>query len=95
MLNKDRKARLGQNGDVTDIISHPWFKSLDIEKLLKKQLPAPYVPKVKSSTDLSNFDPEVTGTELAESVVPAESVKLIEGKSDAFQGFGEFASSKK
>lgn len=63
--------------------------------MLKKQLPAPYVPKVQSKTDLSNFDPEVVGTELAESVVPAESVKLIEGKSDAFQGFGEFASSKK
>lgn len=30
MLNKDRKGRLGQSGDVDDIIKHPWFKSLDI-----------------------------------------------------------------
>lgn len=95
MLNKDRKARLGQNGDVDEIIKHPWFSNLDIGKLLKKQLPAPYVPKVDSKTDLRNFDPEVVQQELAESVLPVESVKLIETKEDAFHSFGTFASSKK
>lgn len=61
MLNKDRKHRLGQNNDVNDILLHPWFKDLDIEKLLKKKLAAPYVPTVDGQTDLRNFDPEVVG----------------------------------
>jgi len=95
MLNKDRKKRLGQEHDVEDIIKHPWFKDLDIEKLLKKQLPAPYIPKVEGKTDLRNFDPEVVGAELTESILPPESIKIIANKDDAFQGFGPFASSKK
>jgi len=61
MLKKDRKERLGQNNDVDDILMHPWFKDLDIDKLLKKQLPAPYIPKVENKTDLRNFDPEIIG----------------------------------
>ena len=84
MLNKDRKQRLGQNNDVDDILLHPWFKDLDIDKLLKKKLPAPYVPTVESKTDLRNFDPDVVGAELADSIIPAESIKIIENKEDAF-----------
>lgn len=95
MLCKDRKQRLGQNNDVDEILMHPWFKSLDIDKLLKKQVPAPYVPKVDGKTDLRNFDPEIIGQELAESILPPESIKIIQNKDDAFQGFGPFASSKK
>lgn len=95
MLNKDRKQRLGQNNDVDDILLHPWFKDLDIEKLLKKKLPAPFVPKVESKTDLRNFDPDVVGAELTDSIIPAESIKIIENKEDAFTGFGPFASTKR
>ena len=88
MLNKDRKQRLGQNNDVNDILLHPWFKDLDIDKLLKKKLAAPYVPTVEGKTDLRNFDPEVVGQELAESIIPPESIKIITQKDDAFSGFG-------
>ena len=91
MLNKDRKQRLGQNNDVNDILLHPWFKDLDIDKLLKKQLAAPFVPEVKGKTDLQNFDPEVVGQEIAESILPPESIKIIETKDDVFQGFGPFS----
>lgn len=95
MLNKDRKQRLGQNNDVDDILLHPWFKDLDIDNLLKKKLPAPFVPKVESQTDLNNFDPDVVGAELIDSIIPDESIKIIRNKEDAFQGFGPFAEKKK
>lgn len=84
MLNKDRKARLGQNNDVDDILLHPWFKGLDIDALLKKQLPAPFIPKVEAQDDLRNFDPSVTENSLAESLLPQDMIKLIEGKEEAF-----------
>lgn len=55
-------------------------------------MPAPYVPKVEGKTDLRNFDPEIIGQELAESILPPESIKIIQNKDDAFQGFGTFSS---
>ena len=36
--------------------AHPWFSGFDFKKLDEKKLPAPYVPKIKSATDDSNFD---------------------------------------
>jgi hypothetical protein len=94
MLNKDRKARLGQNNDVDDILLHPWFKDVDIDKLLLKQIPAPYIPKVDGKTDLRNFDPEVVGAELTDSIIPPENIQLIENKDTAFAGFGKLAEEK-
>eukprot|EP00559_Dactyliosolen_fragilissimus_P008241 CAMPEP_0184858102 /NCGR_PEP_ID=MMETSP0580-20130426/3209_1 /TAXON_ID=1118495 /ORGANISM="Dactyliosolen fragilissimus" /LENGTH=807 /DNA_ID=CAMNT_0027354045 /DNA_START=336 /DNA_END=2759 /DNA_ORIENTATION=+ len=42
-------------GDV-DIRNHPWFAVIDFDKLLNKQIPTPWVPQIKNSTDASNFD---------------------------------------
>lgn len=36
--------------------SHPWLSSVDFKALEAKQLKAPFVPKIKSRTDDSNFD---------------------------------------
>jgi hypothetical protein len=33
LLMKDRTKRLGANGGVDEIMSHPWFASINIEKL--------------------------------------------------------------
>ena len=56
LLESDLTKRYGnlKNG-VKDITGHRFFKSLNWDKLLKKELPAPYIPKVKSNNDISNF----------------------------------------
>ena len=56
MLVKDRKDRLGQINDVNDILGHPWFSDVDIDAILNKKAPAPFIPKIESQRDLSNFD---------------------------------------
>lgn len=48
--------RLGRNGDAKEILDHPWFKSIDREKLLKKELTPPYIPVLKHEDDISHFD---------------------------------------
>jgi len=48
-LERDITKRLGcgSNGEgIHDIRAHPWFSSLDWDKLEKKQLPPPFVPDV-------------------------------------------------
>jgi len=43
--------------DVDEILGHPWFSDIEIGEVLKKALPAPFVPVIKGKVDLSNFDP--------------------------------------
>lgn len=88
MLDKDRKNRLGQQNDVEDILSHPWFKGLDIQELLSKKVQAPYIPKAKDAMDLQNFDAEVRKQAIDESIVPQEKVALIKNKDEVFSAFG-------
>ena len=56
LLESDLTKRYGnlKNG-VKDITGHRFFKNLEWDKLLKKEIPPPYVPKVKSNNDISNF----------------------------------------
>ena len=57
LLCVDPTKRLGcLKGGSIDVRKHSWFSGLDFKALEAKQLPAPYVPKIKSNTDDSNFD---------------------------------------
>ena len=40
---------------VKDITGHRFFKTVEWDKLLKKEITPPYIPKVKSNDDTSNF----------------------------------------
>ena len=56
LLDSDLTKRYGnlKNG-VKDITGHRFFKNVEWDKLLKKELEPPYIPKVKSNNDISNF----------------------------------------
>ena len=36
ILNKNPKERLGSKKDVKDVIQHPWLKSIDFQKMIKR-----------------------------------------------------------
>uniref|UniRef100_A0A7S1V2J1 cGMP-dependent protein kinase n=1 Tax=Grammatophora oceanica TaxID=210454 RepID=A0A7S1V2J1_9STRA len=42
-------------GDM-DIRDHHWFNVIDVDKLLKKKIAAPWVPRIKDPLDASHFD---------------------------------------
>lgn len=42
-------------GDM-DIRDHSWFSVIDVDKLLNKKIPAPWIPKIKDPLDASHFD---------------------------------------
>ena len=56
LLDSDLTKRYGnlKNG-VKDITTHRFFKNIDWDKLLRKEITTPYIPKVKSNNDISNF----------------------------------------
>jgi serum/glucocorticoid-regulated kinase 2 len=53
LLDKNKKSRLGANG-IEEIMSHPWFSTIDTKKLVDKQLVPPYKPEIKE--DFAYFD---------------------------------------
>lgn len=60
LFQKKPENRLGTKGGASDIKKHPWFENFDWDSLINKKLQAPFVPIVKSDTDVSNFDAEFT-----------------------------------
>jgi hypothetical protein len=58
LLVRDPIARLGNlRGGADEIRQQQWFVSYDFEGMMNRTMKAPWVPKVTSITDTSNFDP--------------------------------------
>jgi len=55
LLTRDPTKRLS---DPAKIKAHPWFKSIDFEKLEAKEIQPPFIPKVAGADDLAEIDPE-------------------------------------
>ena len=77
-LKKDPAERIKD----ADIKSHPWFAGLDWDKLLKKEIPAPWKPDVKGAEDTSNIDEEFINEDVTQ-MTPTEAPDAA----DAFVGF--------
>ena len=47
-----------------DVLSHPLCADIDVAKLLRREIKAPWAPKLSDPTDTSNFDdfPEPTAS---------------------------------
>ena len=71
-----------------EVLGHPFFKNVDREKLLNKEIEPPFKPKIKSTMDLTNFDPKFVAQDVTESMLPEERKKKIEECKDVFDKFG-------
>jgi serine/threonine protein kinase len=61
LLAKSPSQRLGaEPAGVMDIKGHPFFQTLDWEKVLRKEIPMEWVPQMRSETDTAQFMPEFT-----------------------------------
>lgn len=60
LLQKIPTNRLGSINDAEDLKSHPFFKSIDWDKLRNKQYIAPIKPLLKSRDDVSQFAEDFT-----------------------------------
>jgi len=72
LLKRDPAVRLGSGpDDAKPIKAHPFFSTkINWDKLYRKQVRAPFIPKIKGETDTSNFDVEFTSEKVVDSVVP-------------------------
>ncbi len=59
-----------------------------MDKLISKEIEAPFKPELQSEIDLSNFDQKYIKLDITESVLPEEQIKKIQEKKDVFEKFG-------
>ncbi|KAJ9575954.1 hypothetical protein L9F63_007181 [Diploptera punctata] len=61
-LKRNPEERLGCNKETgfMDVMSHPFFSSIDWELIALKQVVPPYKPELQSERDITNFPPEFT-----------------------------------
>ena len=63
-LKKDPAQRLGTDGDIKQILGHPWFSDLNVDDILAKKVKAEFIPSLSADFfDTSQFDEEFTNME--------------------------------
>lgn len=88
LLEKDPTKRLGSERDIDEILEHDWFKWIDIDKLLNKELLAPFIPVLTQDLeDVSNFDKEFTSESLTQSIIPKADMRAVYKYNDKFTDF--------
>lgn len=57
LIVRRQANRLGclSRGDM-DVRDHMWFSIIDVDKLLRKQIPPPWIPRIKDPLDATHFD---------------------------------------
>ncbi|KAG0175116.1 Serine/threonine kinase [Apophysomyces sp. BC1015] len=61
LLTREPQKRLGAGpNDAVDIKEHPFFRGVNWEDMLNKQVAPPFYPSVTGALDTSNFDEEFT-----------------------------------
>ncbi|VDN00750.1 unnamed protein product [Thelazia callipaeda] len=86
LLQKNPQKRLGCGlTAVRDIKEHPFFRRTDWYRIERRQVQPPFKPKLKSRTDLSNFDGEFTQEPPV--LTPIDRLFLINIDQSEFDGF--------
>ena len=84
LLIKDPRKRLGGGStDAEEVKSHKFFHSINWDDLLKRNIPAPFIPRISGLTDVSNFSEEFTSMPAVDtpSVVPPNVEEVFSGYS--------------
>eukprot|EP01129_Flabellula_baltica_P006643 TRINITY_DN2503_c0_g1_i1.p1 TRINITY_DN2503_c0_g1~~TRINITY_DN2503_c0_g1_i1.p1 ORF type:complete len:496 (+),score=97.24 TRINITY_DN2503_c0_g1_i1:24-1511(+) len=81
LTHKDKDKRLT---DSWEIKNHPFFHSIDWDRLLRCEIEPPYVPDVKGPQDLALIDSEYLDTTIEDSDIASSVLHSDEG---SFEGF--------
>ena len=88
LLEKDPANRLGTRSSIEEVMSHPFFKELNLDDLVLKKIESPFKPKLSADLfDVSNFDAQFTSEEAINSVIPAQKLDQIRKNMDQFEDF--------
>lgn len=84
LLRKDPNKRLGSLRGAQEIKDHPWFESVNWEKMEQQKYDPFFKPKINTDMGLHNFDPEFTE-------MPINSLEVSHEQVGPFKKFEEFS----
>lgn len=87
LLTKDRTQRLGANGDMKEILSHRFFKGVDMEALQAKKLTPPFIPKIDTQDFTKFFNTDKDSSALKDTYIPRSNQKQVEAHKQVFEDF--------
>ena len=87
LLIKNQDLRLGAEGGFETIKKHSFFKGFDFKALEEKKLEAPFIPVLRGSMDLSNFDSKYTSEDIAISESSPNTLEFIKNNQEQFEDF--------
>ena len=87
LLIKDQDLRLGAEGGFETIKNHSFFKGFDFKALEEKKIEAPYIPTLRGSIDVTNFDSKFTSEEIVTSEISPNTLEFIKSNQEQFEEF--------
>lgn len=91
LLNKEKGDRLGSNGDVDEILAHPFFASLNIKDVfdgtMKPPLKIDAAELSGGQIDTRFFNSKSAPQDLAETVLPQANLDKLKKNDKQFQNF--------
>jgi serum/glucocorticoid-regulated kinase 2 len=78
LLEKDRSKRLGSYNDYQEVLSHPAFKDIDLDKLEKKKIAAPFKPSINNAEDLEKyFNVSSSKAAMVDTFIPTANRRIV------------------
>ena len=89
LLNKDKSQRLGSNGDINEIMSHPFFAKLNVDQLLAGTIEPPLKIELNDSEviDTRYFNSKSAPSDMAETVLPQANMEKLKKNNKQFANF--------
>ena len=84
LLDKDGRKRLGTNGGVEEILSHPIFKNIDKSALVRMELTPPFKPSIAEKDMTQYFNANQSKAAIADTYIPRENRKIVKANTDVF-----------
>ena len=84
LLSRDPDQRLGKQGGAAEILSHPWFASVDQEALIHKRVKPPYIPNCNS---FKHFNASSDPVDMHMTMIDDQAVKLVMSNQTLFSTF--------
>lgn len=83
LLRREPETRFGATGGSSEILAHPFFESLDLQALESRQIVPPLTMTERSTLN----EAQLSGTELAMSIVPDSAVRMVSNNQSKFADF--------
>lgn len=77
LLDKDKATRLGSKDDFVEILSHPYFKDVDIEALENKKMKPPFMPNLSGKNLTEFFNVQQSKAAMGDTYIPRENRKIV------------------